>query len=100
MLAYMCIHLFNIWLLCVLCVVLLKALCGCTVNAPTLDGRTITVNSRDVVKPGMKKRVVGEGLPVSKCPEKRGDMILDFTVKFPDKLGQSTRDALKQVLPP
>uniref|UniRef100_A0A3Q1FVJ8 DnaJ heat shock protein family (Hsp40) member B1a n=1 Tax=Acanthochromis polyacanthus TaxID=80966 RepID=A0A3Q1FVJ8_9TELE len=77
-----------------------EALCGCTVSAPTLDGRTITVTSRDVVKPGMKKRITGEGLPLSKFPEKRGDMILDFTVKFPDKLGQSTRDALKQILPP
>uniref|UniRef100_A0A3Q3GFM6 DnaJ heat shock protein family (Hsp40) member B1a n=1 Tax=Labrus bergylta TaxID=56723 RepID=A0A3Q3GFM6_9LABR len=65
------------------------ALCGCTVNAPTLDGRTITVTSRDVVKPGTKKRIAGEG-----------DMILDFTVKFPDRLGQNTRDALKQILPP
>ncbi|KAM3864135.1 dnaJ homolog subfamily B member 1a [Diretmus argenteus] len=76
------------------------ALCGCTVNAPTLDGRTITVTSRDVVKPGMKKRIMGEGLPLSKCNEKRGDMVLDFAVKFPDKLGQSTRDALGQILPP
>lgn len=80
--------------------VCLQALCGCTVSAPTLDGRTITVTSRDVVKPGMKKRIAGEGLPLSKFPEKRGDMILDFTVKFPEKLGQSTRDALKQILPP
>ncbi|XP_057673383.1 dnaJ homolog subfamily B member 1a [Corythoichthys intestinalis] len=76
------------------------ALCGCTVSAPTLDGRTITVTSRDVVKPGTKKRIVGEGLPLSKWPDKRGDMILDFCVKFPDKLGQNTRDALRQVLPP
>ncbi|KAK7939175.1 hypothetical protein WMY93_002501 [Mugilogobius chulae] len=77
-----------------------EALCGCTVNAPTLDGRTITVTSRDVVKPGTKKRIVGEGLPLSKFPDKRGDMILDFSVKFPDKLGQNTRDALRQILPP
>uniref|UniRef100_A0A3B4A0C7 J domain-containing protein n=2 Tax=Periophthalmus magnuspinnatus TaxID=409849 RepID=A0A3B4A0C7_9GOBI len=77
-----------------------EALCGCTVNAPTLDGRTITVTSRDVVKPGTKKRIMGEGLPLSKSPDKRGDMILDFSVKFPDKLGQSTRDALRQILPP
>ncbi|XP_019734847.1 dnaJ homolog subfamily B member 1a isoform X1 [Hippocampus comes] len=76
------------------------ALCGCTVSAPTLDGRTITVTSRDVVKPGTKKRIAGEGLPLSKWPDKRGDMILDFCVKFPDKLGQNTRDALRQVLPP
>lgn len=76
-----------------------QALCGCTVKAPTLDGRTITVTSRDIVKPGTKKRVSGEGLPLSKFPEKRGDMILDFTVKFPDKLAQSTRDTLEQILP-
>lgn len=77
----------------------LQALCGCTVNAPTLDGRTITVSSRDIVKPGMKKRITGEGLPLSRCPEKRGDMILDFTVMFPDKLGQSTQETLKKILP-
>ncbi|XP_021481311.2 dnaJ homolog subfamily B member 1 [Oncorhynchus mykiss] len=76
------------------------ALCGCTVSAPTLDGRTVTVTSRDVVKPGMKKRIVGEGLPLSKYPEKRGDMVLEFVVKFPENLGQSARDALTQILPP
>lgn len=78
---------------------LLQALCGCTVKAPTLDGRTITVSSRDIVKPGTKKRITGEGLPLSRCPDKRGDMILDFTVMFPDKLGQSTQETLKQILP-
>lgn len=77
-----------------------EALCGCTISAPTLDGRTVTVTSRDVIKPGMKKRITGEGLPLSKCPEKRGDMVLDFSVKFPDKLGQSTRESLVQILPP
>lgn len=77
-----------------------EALCGCTISAPTLDGRTVTVTSRDVIKPGMKKRIVGEGLPLSKYPEKRGDMVLEFSVKFPDKLGSSTREALVQILPP
>lgn len=78
----------------------LQALCGCTISAPTLDGRTVTVTSRDVIKPGMKKRIVGEGLPLSKFPEKRGDMVLEFLVKFPDKLGPSAREALVQILPP
>lgn len=77
-----------------------QALCGCSINAPTLDGRTITVTSRDVIKPGMKKRVVGEGLPLSKYPDKRGDMVLEFVVKFPDKVTQNNRDALMQILPP
>lgn len=77
-----------------------QALCGCSITAPTLDGRTITVACRDVIKPGMKKRVVGEGLPLSKCPDKRGDMVLEFVVKFPDKVAQNTRDALLEILPP
>ncbi|KPP61178.1 DnaJ subfamily B member 4-like, partial [Scleropages formosus] len=49
------------------------ALCGCTVNVPTLDSRTVAVTLQDVVQPGMKKRVPGEGLPLSKSPETRGD---------------------------
>ncbi|KAL3986957.1 hydrocephalus-inducing protein [Sarotherodon galilaeus] len=64
-----------------------EALCGCTVKAPTLDGRTITVTSRDIVKPGTKKRISGEGLPLSKFPEKRGDMILDFTRQSAQAVG-------------
>ncbi|KAM6957547.1 dnaJ homolog subfamily B member 1a [Aplochiton taeniatus] len=76
------------------------ALCGCTITAPTLEGGFINITSRDVIRPGMKKRIVGEGLPLSKCPEKRGDMILDFTVKFPEKLSKSARDTLFQILPP
>lgn len=47
----------------------------------------------------MKKRITGEGLPLSRYPERRGDMILDFTVMFPDKLGESTQETLKQILP-
>ncbi len=31
---------------------------------------------------------------------KRGDMVLDFSVKFPDKLGPSVRESLVQILPP
>ncbi|XP_047435314.1 dnaJ homolog subfamily B member 1b [Mugil cephalus] len=75
------------------------ALCGCTVNAPTLDGRTVTVSSTDIVQPGMKRRVSGEGLPYPKRPDRRGDLIVEFEVKFPERLSQSARDTIAQVLP-
>ncbi|KAI3352921.1 hypothetical protein L3Q82_019502, partial [Scortum barcoo] len=52
------------------------ALCGCTVNAPTLDGRTVTVSTTDIVQPGMKRRVSSEGLPYPKRPDRRGDLIV------------------------
>ncbi|XP_066564220.1 dnaJ homolog subfamily B member 1 [Amia ocellicauda] len=80
-------------------VTLREALCGCTVNAPTLEGKTIPVSFKDIIKPGMKRRISGEGLPLPKCPEKRGDLVLEFEVKFPDRIPQSSREVLSQVLP-
>ncbi|KAI9533962.1 DnaJ sub B member 1 [Dissostichus eleginoides] len=75
------------------------ALCGCTVNAPTLDGRTVTVSTTDIVQPGMKRRVSGEGLPYPKRPDRRGDLLVEYEVKFPERLSQSARDTIAQVLP-
>lgn len=75
------------------------ALCGCIVNAPTLDGRTVPVTATDIIHPGMKRRISGEGLPFPKRPERRGDLIVEYEVKFPERLSQSARDTIAQVLP-
>lgn len=76
-----------------------EALCGSTVIAPTLDGRTIPVTTTDIVRPGMKRRITGEGLPLSKSPSRRGDLVVEYEVKFPEKLSQNARDVISQVLP-
>lgn len=76
-----------------------QALCGSTVNVPTLEGKTVTVASADIVQPGMKRRVTGEGLPYPKRPDRRGDLIVEYEVKFPERLSQSARDTIAQVLP-
>ncbi|XP_034752108.1 dnaJ homolog subfamily B member 1b [Etheostoma cragini] len=75
------------------------ALCGCTVNAPTLDGRKVTVSTTDIVQPGMKRRVSGEGLPYPKRPDRRGDLLVEYDVRFPERLSQSARDTIAHVLP-
>ncbi|KAM9856527.1 dnaJ homolog subfamily B member 1b [Aulostomus maculatus] len=75
------------------------ALCGCTINAPTLGGRTVPVSSTDIVHPGMKRRISGEGLPYPKRPDRRGDLIVEYEVKFPERLSESARDTIAQVLP-
>lgn len=75
-----------------------QALCGCTINAPTLEGKTVTV-ATDIVHPGMKRRVTGEGLPYPKRPDRRGDLIVEYEVRFPERLSQNARDTIAGVLP-
>ncbi|XP_077057451.1 dnaJ homolog subfamily B member 1b [Siphateles boraxobius] len=79
-------------------ITLKEALCGCTVNVPTLDSRTVNLTTQDIVRPGMKRRVTGEGLPLPKSPDRRGDLIVEYEVKFPERLSQSAKDTIANVL--
>lgn len=47
----------------------------------------------------MKRRVTGEGLPLPKSPDRRGDLIVEYEVKFPERLSQSAKDTIASVLP-
>ncbi|XP_070992368.1 dnaJ homolog subfamily B member 5-like [Oncorhynchus clarkii lewisi] len=76
-----------------------EALCGCTVNIPTLDNRVIPLPCHDVLKPGTVKRLRGEGLPLPKSPTQRGDLIVEFTVRFPDRIPPQSREIIRQHLP-
>ncbi|MGH0148345.1 UNVERIFIED_CONTAM: hypothetical protein FKN15_012890 [Acipenser sinensis] len=76
-----------------------EALCGCTVNIPTIDNRVIPLPCTDIIKPGTVKRLRGEGLPFPKSPTQRGDLIVEFKVRFPDRIPPQSREILKQHLP-
>ena len=76
------------------------ALCGTTIQVPTISGRKIPVALNDVVKPTTQKRIQGEGLPLPKSPSKRGDLIVEFNIVFPDKIPAATKEILKDCIPP
>ncbi|XP_069126647.1 dnaJ homolog subfamily B member 4-like [Argopecten irradians] len=75
------------------------SLCGTTVQVPTIDGRKIPLRLTDVVKPNSVKRIQGEGLPQPKHPNKRGDLIVQFDVTFPNHISSTAKEILSDCLP-
>ncbi|XP_073347613.1 dnaJ homolog subfamily B member 4 isoform X3 [Pagrus major] len=76
-----------------------QSLCGCSVTVSTIDGKTCNMKITDVIKPGMRKTVAGQGLPFPKNPEQRGDLVVEFDVNFPETLPGNAKDVLKRHLP-
>jgi len=65
---------------------------------PTLSKRTATLKVPDMINPTTIRRIAGEGLPYSKDPSRRGDIIVEFDIQFPD-LTKSTREKIADLLP-
>ncbi|CAG9828369.1 unnamed protein product [Diabrotica balteata] len=77
-----------------------QALCGCTIEVPTMSGKSIPlVYTNEIIKPTTVKRLQGYGLPVPKEPNRRGDLIVNFDIIFPEPLSQSARDIIYDTLP-
>ena len=79
-------------------ITLKDALCGFTVEIPSLDGRTIKHPVTSVVPTGSSTVIANEGMPISKQPGRKGDLIVTFEVIFPTRLTEQQKDRLRQVL--
>lgn len=66
-----------------------------------LDGRKLQVSlPLGVVKPGQQTTLSGEGMPVRKEGQvhKKGDLIVNWEIVFPDRLTSSQKEGIKKVL--
>lgn len=81
-------------------VTLKQALCGCTLEIPTLFGPPQKLSfTNEVIKPTTVKRLQGLGLPYPKEPSRKGDLLVFFNIIFPDRLSQNVKDNLYNCLP-
>ncbi|KAE9555749.1 hypothetical protein FO519_000963 [Halicephalobus sp. NKZ332] len=75
------------------------ALCGTSIDVPILDGTSQRMTIDTVIKPNSTRRLSGQGLPNPKLSNKRGDLIVEFNVVFPDSIPPAAKDLIKNALP-
>ena len=75
-----------------------EALIGWKQTVETIDGRQITVSGGGPTQPGQEIPYPELGMPKSKKPSERGDMIIEVKVKFPTFLTAQQKQQLAQIL--
>ncbi|KIY93364.1 putative DnaJ subfamily B member 4, partial [Monoraphidium neglectum] len=80
---------------------LVSALCGgdASASVETLDGRTLKFPLPAMTSFTVKKIIQGEGMPISKQPGKKGNLVVSIEAAFPKGLTAAQKAALKQALP-
>lgn len=83
---------------------LAQSLCGLEYVFKHLDGRDIVVRSQpgQVIKTDDVKGIIGEGMPIYKNPFEKGNLYIEFVVKFPPNnfATPEQMQKLEQILPP
>ena len=74
------------------------ALTDCNLQVPTLDKRLLSIACPEVVSPYYEKLITGEGMPISKAPGSKGDLILKFHILFPKYLNGVKRTKIREIL--
>ncbi|CAG9797919.1 unnamed protein product [Chironomus riparius] len=79
-----------------------QALCGFDLLIKHLDGRDLHVKNPpgNVMKNGDIKCVTHEGMPLYKNPFEKGNLFINFTVEFPEKMDVDLIPQLEKCLPP
>ncbi|CAN0344261.1 unnamed protein product [Ascophyllum nodosum] len=79
---------------------LADALTDYILEVPTLDGRVLRLACPEIVSPGYERRLGGEGMPISKKPGSRGDLVVRFKIVFPAFLPHPSKIVLRRLLAP
>ncbi|OAX78178.1 hypothetical protein ACJ72_07516, partial [Emergomyces africanus] len=75
-----------------------EALTGWNRTVTTIDGKQLRVSGAGPTQPGFEEKFPSLGMPKSKFPGQRGDMIVKVQVKFPATLTAAQKSKLKEIL--
>ncbi|CBH12261.1 heat shock protein DNAJ, putative [Trypanosoma brucei gambiense DAL972] len=80
---------------------LAESLCGFQLVLTHLDGRQLVVRRErgEITRPGERKVVLGEGMPIRGRKGKFGDLVIKFAVSFPERIEEAQVEILRQALP-
>lgn len=80
-------------------ITLADALSDCSLQVPTLDKRLLSFACPEVVTPYYEKRILNEGMPLSKSSTgEKGELIIRFHVLFPKYLNGTKKLKLRELL--
>lgn len=83
-------------------ITLVEALCGGIIEIDILGIKKlkVTLDGLTTVRPGHKLVIPGEGMPSSGAGRPTGDLIIDFDILFPQRLDETQRSKLQEILGP
>ncbi|CCK73410.1 uncharacterized protein NDAI_0G04250 [Naumovozyma dairenensis CBS 421] len=82
-------------LVCTVPLTFKESLLGFSKTVQTIDGRNLPISRSQPIQPTEITRYPGQGMPISKKPGQRGDLIVKYKIAYPITLTQAQRDAIK-----
>jgi len=75
-----------------------EALLGGQFQVTLLSGQKLPHSFKGINATGQRSRVTGQGMPISKHPNTRGDLLIKYEVKFPQNLTSDKRRLISEVI--
>ncbi|EGC48921.1 conserved hypothetical protein [Histoplasma capsulatum var. duboisii H88] len=75
-----------------------EALTGWNRTVTTIEGKQLRVSGAGPTQPNFEEKFPSLGMPKSKFPGQRGDLIVKVQIKFPTILTQAQKTKLKEIL--
>jgi len=75
-----------------------EALTGWKRTVTTIDGKQLSLEKGGPTQPGSTDLYPALGMPISKNPGQRGNLVIKYNVKFPTTLTPAQKQKLRDIL--